>query len=280
MPIQIQLSPYNPLWPNYFQEESQILSEYLTDAEIKHQLFHIGSSSIPGMTAKPVIDIILATPNLVNFQKIAPILSAYGYTNKGELNIPFRIFFSRKTPDVGYNLHLYEEDNPDINLNFTFRNYLIEHPDLLEEYMQIKKNLAQKSVTDPNTQGLNGYTLGKDTFIRRVLTEAEFDEPCIRFCSHYKEWDQIAHLQKQYCNNLPPLTADTLGNNLCFVFYRGMEIIGYAYWCEDDLLWSCREFVLTKPVFLNHFEGLCYKWFSWREYAHHPVEHVYLPIED
>lgn len=83
--------PYNPSWPCLFEEESQRITKTLNCIEIHH----VGSTSIPGLKAKPVIDMIVVVKDLT--QTIEP-LESLGYKYKGEYNIPFRKYFSKSLP--------------------------------------------------------------------------------------------------------------------------------------------------------------------------------------
>lgn len=267
MTVTIKLSPYNPSWPQIFEKEAAKIKNQLNQLNIEGDLYHVGSTSVPGLIAKPKIDIILAVQALEHFDQVSALLKKLKYEEKGELNIPFRLFFMKEGPLTGFNLHLYEADNPDIELNFSFQHYLRTSPEAREEYAALKEQLIQSQLSDPNPQGLNGYTLGKDGFIRKALTATHFDKPCIRFASHYKEWEKVAEMQQQYFANHDAIHPEA-SNMYCFVFYKGIEIIGYAYFNNlSETQSECIEFVIDAPQthLTDHFLKLCQKWFQWKD---------------
>ena len=90
---------------------------------------------MPGLSAKPVIDMIGVVKNP---EKAIQPLESLGFKYKGEYNIPMRLYFNR-SEGINTNLHVYEEGHPEIELNLLFRDYLREHPEAREEYAKLKK---------------------------------------------------------------------------------------------------------------------------------------------
>src|SRR5262249_30983185 len=104
----IVVTPYNPSWPKTFEIEASKIREALgTNCIAVH---HIGSTSVPGLAAKPVIDMIGVVKNL---EKTIQPLENLGFQYKGEYNVPMRYYFNR-SKDVETNLHVYKEGNPEI----------------------------------------------------------------------------------------------------------------------------------------------------------------------
>jgi GrpB-like predicted nucleotidyltransferase (UPF0157 family) len=99
---QIEIVPYNPDWPNQFAKETKKIKEALGDNAI--EVNHIGSTSVPELASKPIIDIILECKNNKNSIKL---LRNIGYEYRGEFNIPFRNYFCKKEK-IRFNLHVYE----------------------------------------------------------------------------------------------------------------------------------------------------------------------------
>src|SRR5579872_2938376 len=114
----IVVVPYNPDWPKIFEDEALKIKKALGANCLA--VHHIGSTSVPGLSAKPVIDMIgvVKTPE----EAIKP-LEYLGFKYKGEYNIPMRYYFNR-SEGVDTNLHVYAEGHPEIELNLLFRDYL------------------------------------------------------------------------------------------------------------------------------------------------------------
>jgi len=212
---QISVLPYDPNWPKLFKVEAAIIKKALSQNFIA--IHHIGSTSVPGLPAKPKIDIIAVAKDLV--QSI-PALEKVGYIYKGEWNIPFKFGFAKRD-SVDVNLHVFEENHPEIELNLIFRDFLRNNSDVRDEYAALKeKLLTHPSSFEKENSIFTGYNLGKDAFIRRVLKEAGFSR--IRFlkCVHLEEWSAA----KRLC---PKETFDA-ENLEHLVLYQGVEIVGYT----------------------------------------------------
>lgn len=255
---------YDAQWPVLFATESDALRLALKEEGVDALCYHIGSTSIPGACAKPRVDIILAVPDLAAFAAASAALEACGYVLHGEYNIPFRLFFTKSDGAEGFNVHLYEADNPDIRLNCLFRDYLIAHPALLAEYCDLKRKLAQAEVAEPNAQGLNGYTLGKDVFIRPLMRKLDFHGLCVRFCSHYTEWEAVDRMHQESYPGKARLEREMGEHARCFLFYRGLDITGYAYWLRAGDSWDCAEWTIKDAHTQTHFRKRCLEWFRWR----------------
>lgn len=209
----IEVVPYDPAWPKQFADEKKLLGKLLGDQCI--DIHHVGSTAVTGLCAKPKLDIIA----VVSDQDLAiPLLEQGGYQFGGELNIPFRYYFKKRNCDPLVNLHVYEEGHPEIALNLTFRDYLRTHPEMVDRYARLKQELAsQKSIHEKKGERFSAYNLGKDALILEILDAADFQELCMRICSHHAEKEAI---QKMSDSPLSDLTY--------LIFYKGTAMIGYA----------------------------------------------------
>ena len=221
----IEVVPYNPDWPLAFELEAAKIKQALGDNAI--EVHHIGSTSVPGLAAKPIIDIMLIVNNLSNSIKA---LEAISYQYKGEYNIPFRAYFTKDKPSI--KLHMVEQGHSVIALNLSFRNYLRMHEDSAKEYQNLKYDL----VKDPGSfERGNGnfiqYTLAKNELIKSVLEKAGFDGLMFNLCIHSKEWQEYHRIRREqifdpinvvYDENHPSLTLD---NHYHFVLYKGTKIM-------------------------------------------------------
>ncbi len=179
----VQVKPYDPQWPNIFQTEAHCIQKALGDNGLI--IHHVGSTSIPGLAAKPVIDIIAVVKN--GEKAIAPLENT-GYTHGGEYNIPFKEALTKRGQN-DFNLHVFEHNHPEIELNILFRDHLRKHPSARDQYAQLKADLlADESNHEKNGAMFVGYTLGKDPFIRSILHAAGYARRRFLRPTHHQEW--------------------------------------------------------------------------------------------
>ena len=174
---EIALAPYNPRWPELFREEEAHLRACLPPGVIR-RIEHMGSTSVPGLVAKPIIDILIEVSDLEAARtQIAPILEAQGYdyfwrATFGEDIPPFYAWFIKRDPHTGartHHLHMITTA-PEFAghwENLLFRDHLIAHPDVAAEYGKLKLQLA-----DTHRHDRVAYTAAKSAFIARVVDEA------------------------------------------------------------------------------------------------------------
>jgi GrpB-like predicted nucleotidyltransferase (UPF0157 family) len=223
----IEVAPYNPEWPKLYEAESNKIKNSLGKNLL--DIHHIGSTSVPGLSAKPIIDIIAS---VTDFSKAIPSLESIGYESRGEMFLPFREYL-RKGKEV--NLHLYEGPSPEIELNLCFRDYLRSHPDYCHKYQQLKEELiTKKSSFEKNNSNYTGYNLGKDKFIRSILQKAGFDKIRMMYANHHHEWEILKKFRQKYFFDKVPINDPytwTFNHNehLHLVLYQGVEIVGYAH---------------------------------------------------
>lgn len=225
----IIVTSYNSDWPDIFEREAKIISGVLeANCIIIH---HIGSTAVPGLSAKPIIDIICVVKNQEN--AIRP-LESLGFKYKGEYNIPLRYYFDR-SEGTQVNLHVYKEGHPEIELNLLFRDYLRQNSDAREQYAQLKENLLKdESSCEKINSIFTGYNLGKDSFIRKILRLTHYNRLRLIKCTHYAEWEAVKLLRNK--NFFDPLSISdpytwtfSHPEHVHLVFYRGVEMIGYAH---------------------------------------------------
>ncbi len=166
---QVRLVPYSQEWPKLFSQEAQRLHKSLQPYAV--DIEHIGSTSIPGMVAKPILDIAIGLWQLKDIDVCVARLGALGYTYKGEQDIPGWHFFTYgASHNITQHLHL-SAWNSDFWLErVLFRDYLRQHKGLAEAYVALKKYLAEKYARDRAA-----YTAGKSDFIRAVINIARED---------------------------------------------------------------------------------------------------------
>jgi GrpB-like predicted nucleotidyltransferase (UPF0157 family) len=159
--------PHDPNWQRAFLAESPHLASALGDNVVN--IYHIGSTSIPTIYAKPIIDILIEVEDLAKVDERDREIGSLGYIGMGEHGIVGRRFF-RKDNSEGmrtHHIHTFETGSPQIDRHLAFRDYLISHPETALEYSKLKQQLAQKYPTD-----IQSYMDGKAEFISEVDKKA------------------------------------------------------------------------------------------------------------
>ncbi len=160
----VELLPYTAEWRRLFEEENARLraavGSYVLDIQ------HVGSTAIPGMTAKPIIDIGIAVMDFEEAQVCISPIEQLGYEYRGEQGVPRRHYFVKGDPRT-HHIHMNEIGSRDWKDQLFFRDYLIQHPDLAREYAELKNELARRFPTDREA-----YLEGKAPFVDRVLRMA------------------------------------------------------------------------------------------------------------
>jgi len=171
---EIRIVPYDPRWPELFRQERDHLRACLP-AELLGRIEHFGSTAVPGLAAKPVVDLFVEVTDLEATQaRIAPMLEAQGYdyfwrpTISPDDGLPFYAWFIKRDASGArtHHIHMIEADFPNWEA-LHFRDYLIAHPDVAQEYLRLKLELATAHAHDREA-----YTHGKSDFIARVMPDA------------------------------------------------------------------------------------------------------------
>ena len=162
----IEVVPYNPHWPKMFEAEAKLIKKALGDNCIA--IHHIGSTAIPGLSAKPVFDILPVVKSLSEVDRSVEAMERIGYEALGEYGIPLRRFFQKGGDWRTHHVHVFEKGNPAISLHLQFRDWLISHPDDAKAYQDLKLKLASKFPRDSER-----YVKGKEAFIQSIKTKIE-----------------------------------------------------------------------------------------------------------
>ena len=163
---EVRLAPYNLRWGTLFAAEEAALRASLGEYALDIQ--HVGSTAIPGMVAKPIIDIGIAVRDFEEARACVEPIEQLGYLYRGENGIPRRHYFVKGEPRRTHHIHMVEESSGDWRTMLLFRDYLIEHPEIAQEYADLKTRLALRFQT--NRQA---YQDGKSPFIERILKAAD-----------------------------------------------------------------------------------------------------------
>ncbi|MCI0391514.1 MAG: GrpB family protein [Acidobacteria bacterium] len=164
---EISIVPYNPEWPRLFESEAKELRRRFSVPLIT-RIEHFGSTAVPGLAAKPVVDILVEVSSLEETKRlIVPLLESEGYEYfwRTDMGPPYAWFIKRDSQDRrAYHIHMVEADS---NLweRLYFRDYLREFPDEARRYEELKRHLSEKYPNDRVA-----YTRGKAEFVV-TLTE-------------------------------------------------------------------------------------------------------------
>jgi GrpB-like predicted nucleotidyltransferase (UPF0157 family) len=157
--------PYDPVWPHLFLDEKQrieaAIHQYISAIE------HVGSTAVPGLASKPVIDILIGVHDLSDAPFFIPPLLTLGYVYipELELDLPERRYLQKISAGAHtHHLHIVEPDTQFFIDHIRFRDILRAHPELAHAYVELKQTLAKKYRYDRAA-----YTDAKSSFIQKVL---------------------------------------------------------------------------------------------------------------
>jgi GrpB-like predicted nucleotidyltransferase (UPF0157 family) len=162
----VRVVPYDDAWPATYAAELARISPAIAAGGLVLALEHTGSTAVPGLAAKPIIDILAGLQSESDRGNAIKVLEAAGYRHSGEQGIPGRDFFRRGEPRQ-YHLHLTLVGSAFWNAHRTFRDWLRSHSDTMREYASLKYALAAKFPADREA-----YIEGKTAFVEQVLRSA------------------------------------------------------------------------------------------------------------
>lgn len=161
----IEVVASNPAWPRQYEVEAQLL-QLVFGSELV-EIHHVGSTAIPGIYAKPIIDIMPLVRDIEVVDSFNPIMEALGYKPRGEFDIVGRRYFTRGTTLRTHQIHTYQVGNPEVKRHLAFRDYLRAHLDKAMVYSDHKRAVARQHPYD-----IYAYMDGKDALIKQLLAEA------------------------------------------------------------------------------------------------------------
>ena len=163
----VKLCDYNLNWKEEYLKEEKLLKEVLKDYILDIQ--HVGSTSIEGLKAKPIIDILIVIKSLDDIEKIENILKKYDYENRGQQGVSDRFFFAKGKEDARtHYIHFTESKSNTYYDLVYFKKYLIEHPEYIKKYCNLKQELATLYANERPK-----YTASKNDFIKNVIKLAK-----------------------------------------------------------------------------------------------------------
>jgi GrpB-like predicted nucleotidyltransferase (UPF0157 family) len=165
---EIVIAAYDRAWPRQFERVRTAVWPALSDIALAIE--HVGSTAVPGLAAKPVIDIDVVVPDDMVTAGITR-LAAIGYTHRGDLGIPQREAFRAPTDLPRHHLYLCPASSPALANHLAVRDYLRTHDDAAQEYARLKQSLAKGSAGD-----IDAYVAGKKAFLLGILRALGFPD--------------------------------------------------------------------------------------------------------
>lgn len=161
----VEVVPPDPLWRNQFEQEAKQVACALGENVVT--VHHIGSTAIPHIHAKPIIDLLAEVRDITQVEARNDAMAALGYSAMGEFGLPGRRYFIKEVDGVRtHQVHTFQSGS-EIERHLAFRDYMIAHPEAAQHYSDLKRKLAKQFPTD-----INGYMDGKDEFIQEMQRKA------------------------------------------------------------------------------------------------------------
>lgn len=257
----IKIVPYDNQWPLLFESEAIVIKQALGNNCVA--IHHIGSTAVPGLSAKPVIDILPVVRDIQEVDKRTKAMESLGYETKGENGIAFRRYFQKGGELRTHNVHMYEEGDPEIDRYLRFRDWLRTHPEDAQKYAELKTKLAAEFSHD-----IIQYCNGKDAFVADIDRKDGFTGWRMVQALTDREWKAVRQFRTDYFFKSQPDPYEWTfehADHIHFVFYKKAEIIGY---CHLQLWPRQRAALRIIVIHENYRKGgmggqflqLCEKW--------------------
>jgi GrpB-like predicted nucleotidyltransferase (UPF0157 family) len=159
----VRVVAYDSTWPSLFAAEAERLRQCFAASQLPLVIEHTGSTAVPGLAAKPILDILAGYEDGACVPAYIEVLTAAGYVHRGEQEIPGREFFRRGNPRA-YHLHLTSIASLFWRNHLTFRDRLRTDITLRDGYAALKRDLAARFPRDREA-----YIAGKEAFVTKVL---------------------------------------------------------------------------------------------------------------
>lgn len=162
----IVLVEYDPEWPDRFAAEVPLI-DHAIGQWITGGIHHVGSTAVPGLTAKPIIDILVGVADLVSARQCIEPLAPLQYLHAPYLPDQMLWFCKPHPAHRTHHLHLVPADSPRFAAEIAFRDQLRGHPEVARTYAQLKRELAVRFRDDREA-----YTAGKSDFVTATTARA------------------------------------------------------------------------------------------------------------
>lgn len=162
----IIIEEYNPFWPQQFETLRSRIAPIV--GPLATQIEHVGSTAVPGLAAKPIIDVDILLRSSADLPRAIERLYSLGYLHQGDLGIPGREAFRAPAHDFPHHLYVCLPEYGEFARHIAFRDYLRAHPEDAKAYARLKRELEKKSRTDRAA-----YTEAKTEFVTAILGRAK-----------------------------------------------------------------------------------------------------------
>ncbi|PFI95733.1 GrpB family protein [Priestia megaterium] len=164
--MNITVVEHDPNWKYEYLNEEYLIKEIIQKELVN--IFHIGSTSVQNLKAKPIIDILLVVNDIRKLDNYSNQFEKLGYEVMGEFGIKKRRYYRKGGDNRTHQIHAFQYDNiQEIERHLSFRDYLRQNQMISNEYGTLKAELAHRFPND-----IEGYSDGKDAFVKRIETEA------------------------------------------------------------------------------------------------------------
>lgn len=163
----INIVDYDPSWPDLFERLRSHVWPVVRECALSIE--HVGSTSVPGLAAKPIIDMTVVVETRADVPTAIGRLATLGYVHRGDLGIKEREAFDAPADLPDHHLYVCPAGALSLHNHIAVRDYLRAHPDVAREYGELKRQLAETFQDD-----VDRYVAGKTAFIVDVLREAGF----------------------------------------------------------------------------------------------------------
>jgi GrpB-like predicted nucleotidyltransferase (UPF0157 family) len=162
---EIKIVDYDTDWPKQFEMHARVIADALGGSALRIE--HIGSTSVPGLAAKPIIDILVVVQDSADESAYLPQLEAAGYVLRVR-EPDWNEHRMLRTPEKDVHIHIYSDGCPEIRRNLTFRDRLLRNAEDRRRYEQTKRELAAKEWAD-----MNAYAEAKTEVIESIIASAQ-----------------------------------------------------------------------------------------------------------
>ncbi|WP_028550269.1 GrpB family protein [Paenibacillus sp. UNC451MF] len=164
--MNVVVTEYNDKWKQMFLDESNKIKDIFVDELI--DIHHIGSTSVPGLKAKPIIDIMPVVKDIENIDRFNEQMAELGYECMGEFGMKGRRYFRKGGDNRTHQVHIFQADNKeDVHRHLAMRDYLRTHLEEARQYGNLKESLAKQFPKD-----IEAYMNGKDAFVKELEKRA------------------------------------------------------------------------------------------------------------
>jgi GrpB-like predicted nucleotidyltransferase (UPF0157 family) len=163
----VEVVPHDPKWGEAFEVESKSVADALGENVVA--VHHIGSTAIPSIYAKSIIDLLVEVKDIIKVDGQNSAMESLGYEVMGEFGIPGRRFFRKDNQESvrTHHIHTFEIASAQVERHLAFRDYMLAHPEDAQKYSELKRELARKY-----PQNIDKYMDGKDGFIKEMDKKA------------------------------------------------------------------------------------------------------------